>query len=906
MKKMLWTKISIIVLLIISNSFGEAKTPNPLFDIRGWVLLDYNMPYLRKMIPLAAKEGINHIQLCHRIGMQLSEFLEPQRNKDVRELIDLAHQHGIKVYVWTHELDEVPSTFIKGGRREHARQQIILPDSKGQEQETFVQGGKVAAYGDDFWDFMSSRYETLLDALPDVDGVVVTLTETNVPIDDDNLVTSPLTPPERFVKMSNQIYNVLKPRGKELILRTFTWIKEDFDWMREAFLQLPDDIIIMSKVNWGDWYQHYPSNPFIGAVAPHRQMIEYDLVGQYHGDTHTPWVCAEFLQQEMLYGLSKKAAGVVARVDWSGHAYNSGNEFNAIAYAKLAHDPFLNLDNLWEKWAFNKYSPEASPFVISALKRTNDIANLIFFTKSFKILQSSGTLLSLSYMDGTRIMHSLFCRDVQSRWKPELVPLANELLNPTAQTMVDAITEKEKAVELLNASLKDLENAQPFLTNENYLYLTTLFRQARLIAQSWRWINEAYFRYLFFRQGDLSQKGPLDKALLKVLDYADIVEYIFEERILLMNHERMRSFVKDIQIVTEQPVKWVAPTNVQSMCTPLFYDINNNGSKKIVINSQDNRIYAFNNSGDKVWDYQTFGLRVRYPNISDAVVGDLDLDSEMELLAGAADGYLYAFTSNGNLAWKFKTGNSIKSAPVFVKNSHNKSVTVCASLDGYLYGIDEHGQKMWETWLDAIVQTNLLTINNKAFLCTNKGLLKSFDDKGKLLWSEQFKDRLPGHLASHKINGEHFLSVGCGTEFKLLDPSGKEKFLKNLPKNENITTSAFSSLIDGKHIFILGSDQGSIFAFDNYGNNIFTLKPGEKIQTAVIRFETEKGPAFFVGVDNAVVAINERGEEIWRFTAAHDAFIGNGLLIDKENKELYFTARDRKLYCVNIARLFSN
>jgi outer membrane protein assembly factor BamB len=894
----------IIIVLLLSVGLGNAQTKNPAFDIRGWVLLDYNMPYLRKMIPLAAKEGINHIQLCHRIGMQLSEFLEPQRNKDVRELINLAHQYGIKAYVWTHELDEVPSKFIKGGRREHARQQIILADSKGQSRETFVQGGKVAAYGDEFWEFMSNRYKTLLDALPEVDGVVVTLTETNVPIDDDNLVTSPLTPPERFVKMSQQIYDVLKPRGKDLILRTFTWIEQDFDWMREAFTQLPDDIIIMSKVNWGDWYQHYPSNPFIGAVAPHRQMIEYDLVGQYHGDTHTPWVCANFLQQEMQYGLSKKAAGVIARVDWSGHAYDSGNEFNAVAYAELAHDPFLDLDRLWKKWASEKFSPEASSHVVSALKRTNDISNLIFFTKSFKILQSSGTLLSLSYMDGTRIMHSLFCRDVQSRWKPDLVPLANELLNPTQQTMLDAIAEKEKAVELINASLKDLRKAKQGLTDTDYLYLTTLFRQARLIAQSWRWINEAYFRYLFFRDGDASQIEPLNNALAQVLQYADKVDYIFENRIVLMHPGRMRDFVKDIQIVTRKPVKWVAPTNVQSMCEPLYFDINNDGTDEIVINSQDSKIHAFSKSGEKVWDYATYGLRVRYPNVSDPVIGHVN-SNRAGLLAGAADGGLYSFDPHGNLEWKFKTDNSIKSAPVIV-NDKNKRVIICASMDGFLYGIDQNGKKIWETWLDAIVQTNLVAIDTKAFLCTNQGLLQAFDVNGQELWKKQCNSSLPGYLATHKLKGKRLLSVGCGSEFKLFDQSGKEQLSKAIPNNENISTSARVFQINGKNAIIVGTDQGSLLAFDVNGKKVFKSKPGNKIRTAAVPIDSKNGTIFFVGVDNAVVGINDKEEEIWRFTAAHDGLIGNGLLVDEKTNELFFTARDRKLYCLDIAGVLAN
>jgi len=259
-----------------------------------------------------------------------------------------------------------------------------------------MKGGKVAAYGPEFWQWMAGRYQKLLNALPEVDGIVITLTETKVPIDDDNLVFSPLSPMERFRKMAQTIYDVLHPLNKQLILRTFTWIVEDYDWMLNAFRELPEDIIIMSKVNWGDWFQHYPSNPFIGKVAPQRQIIEFDLVGQYHGDTMVPWVYAEYIQQEMQYELSQNVTGVIARVDWSGHVYGTANEFNAVAFSALAKDPLLNLDQLWKQWAKEKYGAEAAPYVISALKRSNKYANLAFFTLGFKVLQMSGTMNSLS------------------------------------------------------------------------------------------------------------------------------------------------------------------------------------------------------------------------------------------------------------------------------------------------------------------------------------------------------------------------------------------------------------------------------------------------------------------------------------------------------------------------------
>jgi hypothetical protein len=59
-----------------------------------------------------------------------------------------------------------------------------------------------------------------------------------------------------------------------------------------------------------------------------------------------------------------------------------------------------------------------------------------------------------------------------------------------------------------------------------------------------------------------------------------------------------------------------------------------------------------------------------------------------------------------------------------------------------------------------------------------------------------------------------------------------------------------------------------------------------------------------MGLDNAIVALNSSGEEIWRFTAAHDALVGNDFLINRQEKEIIFTAQDRKLYVIDLKQIW--
>ncbi len=873
---------SIILLGLIAIGPFCAEFPETAFETRAWVLLDYDMPYLRKMISRAAEQGINHIQFCHHIGMDLQEYLEPDRNRDIRELIALCHKHGIKAYAWTHELDETP--------------------------ERFIQGGKVAAHGDAFWQWMGDRYRTLLKALPDIDGVVVTLTETEVPIDDDNLVISPLTPLERFSRMAREIHDVLHPAGKELILRTFTWIPEDYDWMLEAFKEIPDDITIMTKVNWGDWFQHYPSNPFIGKVAPHKQIVEFDLTGQYHGDTYTPWVYADYLQEQIRYARSQNAAGIIGRTEWEGHTYGSANEMNGVAFAALAQNPDCDLETLWQDWATKKYGPEAAPHIISALKRSNEIANLVYFTLSFKIFKFSGRMEPLSYMDGTRIMHCLFCRDVQARWKPELIPIAEELLNPTMQTLEKSVQEKEKAIELIKASMADINLAKPYLSKADYQYLTGLFQNAGIIASSWRWINEAYFRYWFLHKGDQSQRPALDAVLTKVHEHADRIENQNTKASELLSPTIMRSFCSDIESLIDPPVKWFVPTNCESGKDPVLFDITGDGVGEIVINGRDNRIHAFNRGGQEVWFHNTFGLRVRYPNISDPATEDINGDGHEELLAGAADGNLYVFDNAGRLLWKFKTGNGIVSKPVFIPGSQNDPIVICASLDGTVYGLSTDGKMRWK--YDAgVISANPVITNAKdsrVVFATDGGRVFALDAAGTLCWGKQLPSSLTGSPAIHQIDDTTVISVASDEGLYLFDQDGNDYSMFTFPQASGAAnTPALSLQANGEFRLYTGTDQGHLLAYDSNGKLCFDTQLGDEIRTQPLELKYQDKSYLAIGAGNSIVITSLDGEIKGRYTGTQDGLIGTGLLYDDRLQELIYTALDRKLYVLDIRQLLN-
>jgi len=76
------------------------------------------MQWLFETINTAKAYNINHLQLSHRLVMDLREIRDPERNNLVNELISKAHDAGIKeVVVWDHalyDLNYYPGQFKTG------------------------------------------------------------------------------------------------------------------------------------------------------------------------------------------------------------------------------------------------------------------------------------------------------------------------------------------------------------------------------------------------------------------------------------------------------------------------------------------------------------------------------------------------------------------------------------------------------------------------------------------------------------------------------------------------------------------------------------------------------------------------------------------------------------------------
>lgn len=345
--------------------FVAVKESLPVFPRKGWVMLTYDMPYLREIIKKAPEYDVNHIQLSHDIIMNTYYVAEdPIRRQNINEIIDLAHAYGItEVTLWTHEVCTrgMPSA---------------LKAPAGHPAAGHADGNNPA-----LWEWIKQRYVDLLSpgtGCPEADGIVLTFSEV-----DDNVYQhegdgNPGLPPgmgpefkhdgytqqESVAMLINHLQQVLVPRGKLLIART--WGSSGDKWeqpiIRDGILLNGDASVWMMNKNVGgvDWPHMDSKQPLIGTLPPeYDEMIEFDIGAEYFGRSKTTYGLTHYFKEHWNYALDKGADGAVARIDREeGIAYYSGNRLSIYGFSRILADPdddpaAINLD-----WCLSHFPPD--------------------------------------------------------------------------------------------------------------------------------------------------------------------------------------------------------------------------------------------------------------------------------------------------------------------------------------------------------------------------------------------------------------------------------------------------------------------------------------------------------------------------------------------------------------------
>ncbi|MBQ3048481.1 MAG: hypothetical protein IJC94_00850 [Oscillospiraceae bacterium] len=466
--------------------------------------VDLDREYMLFTADYAIAHGINHYQIVGPIhnpekgnidGMtfyrKYSQFNDEKNAEYVRfcesvvnEVCDKLFLAGIKTYMWHHEL-EVPIRFKEA-----------FP-------EILNESGDVEVTHPLIRDFLENKLADFFAAYPKIDGVILTLHETRIPL--LKLKNQKLSKMDRVKYVTEILYNTCKKLGKELIVRPFASIEEDYEMMTKAYEQISEEMVIMDKWTQFDWSLTLPENRFFNKIKKNPLLVETDIFGEYFGLGKLPIMLKHHIEKNYSYCEKFSPIGYMSRIDRAN--YHSFGDVNEVNYSIMeAHQNGEDVDAAIDAFFAERYG-DAGTDVRRLMENTEDIQRRIFYLNNYYFTQGSrfphiNHSKNHFFFEMMKEEHYLLSREwfIPKDWERGSI---EQLLEEKASAVADCI----KDTELLAA----LEGRIP---DEEYLSLKDKFQNLYYVALAWQQLTKVFISYTkYFEVGGQHYEDELNAAL---------------------------------------------------------------------------------------------------------------------------------------------------------------------------------------------------------------------------------------------------------------------------------------------------------------------------------------------------------------------------------------------------------
>ncbi|HWB84289.1 MAG TPA: hypothetical protein VG675_09130 [Bryobacteraceae bacterium] len=326
-------------------------------------------------------------------------------------------------------------------------------------------------------------------------------------------------------------YDALHAMNKKLVMRTWSsgtphWLGKEYvhapgsgnfggskmDVWGRVIHELPADIIIQTKAYYSDCEPDPRVNPFIGQAKPHPQIIEYQQSGQTLGRFYFPASQVDFNTATMrkAYQLMGPQGGVnifpggTAQTNYSV-LDDIANSFNLYFWRELSWNPNLNVDQAWIDWATPVYGAKAAPYIVQALKLSEEAVARTFSTLGMGSSTNSDFAGDIARRE-TLLMYT-------NRY---YLPDFAKYLEPTKENIQRVIDEKVEAQRKIEEMSHQVDLAKPYLTQAQYDELKTRIDWLKEFSICSRYSDEALWRYRYLR--GLAAMMTTDPAQMKLID----------------------------------------------------------------------------------------------------------------------------------------------------------------------------------------------------------------------------------------------------------------------------------------------------------------------------------------------------------------------------------------------------
>lgn len=469
------------------------------FEIRGWDIERFDPVYVFDMIKRAHEAGMNTISLSHEIVMNAEEILwDWHRYQHLQRFCSACHELDMKVYLWNHQIVNPPEQYI------------VYVDGKPKKLNLDEPG---------LWEWLTDRYKRVVKRVPNLDGIILSLTESQFQVHRDDVAVTKMPQHERMASVINAVYEGLKPSDKQLIIRDFLRSPQEMESFTKALKLVPDDVWVFTKCVPNDWEFCYPPHPLLGKVTPHKQIMELDLATEVGGNSRVPFAVPEYNQKQLRLARDKGLAGAIGRCD-DGYKSNRGlpDEINVYAYSLLLHNPNYDCNKIWRDWCTQRYGESGATVAEKILRRSFDMVTKNSYTLGFWTGRGGP---SIRYTDEHLIENS------SALWSDDPIYKKTDkfLKESGLETISAAVNEKRESEELADLSIADLDASQASLKPEDYQMLREYFARSKNNAIVGRLWARAYFALRWYRNTEKPEaKVEMEYALLDCKEFIESIK----------------------------------------------------------------------------------------------------------------------------------------------------------------------------------------------------------------------------------------------------------------------------------------------------------------------------------------------------------------------------------------------
>ena len=414
---------------------------------------------------------------------------------DLKGCIAAAHNAGKRLYYW-HREGYLPDGILDD-----------LPDLKDAD-------GEIDLLGETFASYLRWKVRAAFDAVPELDGFVLTLTEADFSVV-HNSNAGRYPPPKVVEKIVRIFCEEHEKRGKRFVLRSFGSVAKDYEDIIAGGVAAAKShrFEIETKATPYDFSPFLPDNPFLKREPGTTLGVECDCIGEFLGAGYPPCAQVETICRYVKNARKAGADRYVIRIDRIANTiFDSAQEINLYAYMRFIAGAAAAPDDIKAEWAARRWTgcekemirlSDMSYEMVTKMEFLN--GNVTFHqhpvAPSFKFLKAGG-------------MFSVFRDGSDLHMAKRLWGLKNWEKTPGRAAI---LAEKDRAVELADDGLKLLESVKGRLGPAEYA------RQKRAwdIAAKATRATRAFIRCAAAYFDDMDAGEPMPRRLSAAVAAAD-------------------------------------------------------------------------------------------------------------------------------------------------------------------------------------------------------------------------------------------------------------------------------------------------------------------------------------------------------------------------------------------------